>query len=95
MPAFVLVQIDVHDPETYDRYKSMTAPSLVPFDGRFVVRGGKVETLEGSWSPRRLVILEFPTSDAARAWWSSPGYAEAKKLRQASASTEMILIEGV
>lgn len=60
-----------------------------------VARGGKTETLEGSWSPKRLVILEFPSMDRARAWWASKEYAEAKGLRQACAATEMMLLEGV
>jgi uncharacterized protein (DUF1330 family) len=60
-----------------------------------VVRGGKTETLEGTWAPRRLVILEFPTVERAREWWSSETYRPAKELRQSSARTEMVLAEGV
>jgi uncharacterized protein (DUF1330 family) len=59
MPAFVVVDVDIRDPEQYEEYKRLTPGSLVPFGGRFVVRGGKTETLEGTWAPRRLVILEF------------------------------------
>jgi uncharacterized protein (DUF1330 family) len=95
MAAYVIVQIDVHDPATYERYKQLSGPSLVPFGGRFVVRGGEVQTLEGSWSPRRLVVLEFPDAAAVRRWWASEEYAEGKALRQASAHTEMVLVEGV
>jgi uncharacterized protein (DUF1330 family) len=73
----------------------MVPPSLVPYGGRFLVRGGKVETLEGEWLPKRLVILEFPTARQAQAWWSSEEYAEAKALRQATAQTKMILAAGV
>lgn len=95
MAAYVIVQIDVHDPVTYERYKQLSGPSMVPFGGRFLVRGGEVETLEGSWLPRRLVVLEFPDAAAARTWWASTEYAEGKALRQASAHTEMLLVEGV
>jgi len=95
MAAYVLVQIEVHDSLTYERYKQLSGPSLVPFGGRFIVRGGAVETMEGSWHPRRLVMIEFPDANAARTWWASPEYAEGKALRQASASTEMLLVEGV
>jgi len=58
------------------------------------VRGGKSETLEGSWAPTRFAVLEFPSMERARAWWASPEYAPAKAMRQASAATEMLLIEG-
>jgi uncharacterized protein (DUF1330 family) len=95
MAAYVIVQIEVHDPVTYERYKQLSGPSLVPFGGRFLVRGGATVPLEGSWQPARLVLIEFPDADAARRWWASPEYAEGKRLRQASASTEMLLVEGV
>jgi uncharacterized protein (DUF1330 family) len=95
MPAYVIVQVRVEDPVRYEDYKVMAAASLPPFDGRFVVRGGKVQTLEGEWSPSRLVVLEFPNAERARQWWSSDTYAPAKRLRQETASTEMILVEGI
>jgi uncharacterized protein (DUF1330 family) len=95
MAAFVIVDVDVKDKERYEEYKKLTPGSLVPFGGRFVVRGGKVETLEGTWSPKRLVILEFPTVAKAREWWGSETYWPAKALRQSCAETEMILVEGV
>lgn len=94
MPAYVIVQIVVNDPVRYDRYKEMTPGSIAAYGGRFVVRGAPVETLEGTWKPARFVVLEFPDAATARAWWASPEYAEAKALRQATASTEMILVEG-
>ena len=95
MPAYVIVQIVVKDPEAYDRYRAMVPPSIAAYGGRFVVRGGATTTLEGTWSPARLVILEFPSVERARAWWASPEYAEAKALRLASAESEMVLVEGV
>jgi uncharacterized protein (DUF1330 family) len=63
--------------------------------GRYIVRGGVTETLEGSWHPSRLVVLEFPSPAAARRWWASPEYAEGKALRQSIAASEMLLVEGV
>ena len=95
MAAFVVVDVEIEDPVAYEEYKRLTPASLVPFGGRFVVRGGRVETLEGTWSPGRFVILEFPSADRAREWWASEAYAPAKALRQACARTEMILVEGV
>jgi len=94
MPAYVAVQVVINDPVTYERYKKLTPGSLESFGGRFLARGGATEALEGTWKPQRFVLLEFPSVERARAWWDSPEYAEAKKLRQASASTEMLLIEG-
>jgi uncharacterized protein (DUF1330 family) len=95
MPAYVAVQVVINDPVTYERYKKLTPGSLTNYGGRFLARGGMTETLEGTWSPSRFVLLEFPSVERARAWWSSPEYAPAKALRQSSASTEMLLIEGV
>jgi|SRR5260370_34837609 len=94
MAAYLIVEIEVSDPGKYERYKELAPPSIARYGGRYLARGGKTETLEGSWSPKRLVILEFPSMDNARAWWASKEYAEAKGLRQASAATEMVLLEG-
>ena len=95
MPAYVIVQITVRDPVTYERYKELAPPSIAAYGGRYLARGGATETLEGSWRPTRLVILEFPSVERARDWWSSPEYAAAKALRQQSADTEMLLVEGL
>jgi uncharacterized protein (DUF1330 family) len=95
MPAYVVVQIAVQDPATYERYKAAAPASIAAYGGRYVVRGGPSEVLEGAWQPERLVVLEFPTAAQARVWWHSPEYAPAKALRQASAGTEMLLIEGI
>ena len=73
----------------------MVPPSLAAYGGRFLVRGGKVENLEGDWSPKRLVMVEFPSVERAKEWWDSPEYAEAKALRQATAKTQMIVVEGL
>jgi len=95
MPAYILVQVDVTDPANYEKYKPMVPPSIAAYGGRMIVRGGKTETLEGDWSPKRLVVLEFPSVEQAKKWWSSPEYAEPKALRQRSAKTQMIVVEGV
>jgi uncharacterized protein (DUF1330 family) len=95
MSAYVVVQVDVKDPVRYEDYKRLVPPSVAKYGGRFVVRGGKTETLEGTWSPKRFVMLEFPDAERAKAWWASADYAEAKALRQATAHTELIVVEGV
>ena len=95
MPAYVLVEIDIHDSGVYERYKQLAPPSISKYGGRYIVRGGAAETLEGGWQPKRVVVLEFADVARARAWWSSPEYAEAKALRQSCSQTDMIVVEGV
>jgi uncharacterized protein (DUF1330 family) len=94
MPAYIIVDVDIHNPEEYEDYKKLTPGSLALYDGKFIVRGGATETLEGDWKPGRIVVLEFPNSERAKAWWSSEEYAPAKALRQRTAHTRMIMVEG-
>jgi uncharacterized protein (DUF1330 family) len=94
MKAYIIVDVNIRDHSRYEEYKKLTPPSLVPFEGKFVVRGGATETLEGDWTPGRIVVLEFPSAEKAKAWWSSEGYAPAKALRQSTSDTRMILVEG-
>jgi uncharacterized protein (DUF1330 family) len=95
MPAYVVVQVSVQDAQTYERYKQLAPPAIARYGGRYLARGGMTQTLEGTWAPQRLVILEFPSVEQARAWWDSPEYAAAKSLRQSCTHTEMILLEGL
>ncbi len=95
MAAYVIVDIDVTDPVRYEEYKQLAAPTVAAYDGKYVVRGGAADRLEGTWVPGRVVVLEFPTSERAKEWWASDMYQPAKQLRHASAKTEMILVEGV
>ncbi len=95
MPAYIIVDVEITDPKEYEEYKKHTPGSLVPFDGKFLVRGGTVETLEGDWKPGRFVMLEFPTLEKAKAWWNSPGYAPAKLIRQRASNTRMIVADGI
>jgi uncharacterized protein (DUF1330 family) len=95
MAAYVAVQVEVLDKEKYETYKQLAPPSIAQYGGRYIVRGAPCETLEGSWSPERFVILEFPTVERARQWWNSSEYANAKALRNATARTEMIVVQGL
>jgi uncharacterized protein (DUF1330 family) len=95
MSAYVVVQVDVKDPVRYEDYKKLVPPSLAKYGGRFVVRGGQVHPMEGTWAPRRFVLVEFPSVEQAKAWWASADYAEAKALRQATAESQLIIVEGV
>ena len=94
MSAYVVVNVDVRDPVRYEDYRKMVPASLKPYGGRFLVRGGPVHIREGSWTPKRFVILEFPSLEQANAWYDSPEYAPAKALRQATSSADLIVVEG-
>jgi uncharacterized protein (DUF1330 family) len=94
MSAYVIVEVSVHDPEAYEEYKKLTPAAVAAYDGRFVVRGGEAETLEGAWQPERIVVLEFPTVERAKEWWSSPMYTDAKVIRQRAATTKIIVVPG-
>jgi uncharacterized protein (DUF1330 family) len=95
MAAYVIAEVEVTDPQAFEQYRREVPGTLAPFNGRFIVRGGACETLEGDWQPKRLVVLEFPDSAAAKAWWSSQAYAAPKALRQRSAKTRLLVVEGV
>lgn len=95
MPAYIIVDVDIHNAENYSDYKKLTPGSLLNYDGKFIVRGGNTETLEGDWQPGRVVVLEFPTVEKAKQWWASEEYAPAKALRQANATSKMIVVEGL
>ena len=95
MAAYVIAQVEVTDPGAFERYRREVPATLVPFGGRFIVRGGATETLEGDWQPKRLVIIEFPDRATAHAWWNSQAYAAPKALRQQSARTQLLVVEGV
>ena len=94
MKAYIIVDVKITNPTLYDDYRKLTLASLEPYEGKFIVRGGKTETLEGNWDPGRIVILEFPSLEKAKTWWSSPEYTPAKAIRQAAAETKMIVVEG-
>lgn len=95
MAAYLIAEIDVHDANGYEEYRRLAGATLNAFGGRFLVRGGAAETIEGDWSPRRMVVIEFPSIERARAWWSSPDYAAARAIRSRTATTRMIVAEGV
>ena len=95
MAAYIIVNVEVTDPARYADYTRVVGDSLLPYEGRFLVRGGKAEKLEGSLEPKRIVVLEFPSLERAKAWWSSEEYREPKAIRQRSSTTDMIVVDGV
>ena len=95
MAAYVIVEIEVVDPVGYEEYKKQAAATVDKYGGKYIVRGGKTEVLEGDWKPKRIVVLEFPTMERAKEWLNSPEYREPRKQRHATAKTNMLVIEGV
>ena len=95
MSAYIVSEVNVKDTERYERYKTMVAPTLEAYGGRFLVRGGECQTLEGDWRPARMVVIEFDSVERAKAWWASTEYAPAKQVRQAAADAQMIVVQGV
>jgi uncharacterized protein (DUF1330 family) len=95
MTAYVIVETDVTDPERYERYKAASPPAVAAGGGRFVVRGGELVVLEGDWQPSRLVVLEFDDLAAAKRWYESQVYQEAKKLREGAARFRMVAVQGI
>jgi uncharacterized protein (DUF1330 family) len=93
--GYWIAHVDVQNPDAYKNYVSANGVAFAKFGGRFLVRGGKTHTMEGDWSPRRLVVVEFPSVEQATAWWSSAEYAEAKALRQATSASQLIIAEGI
>ena len=95
MPAYVIVETDITDPERYEQYKATSPGAVAAGGGRFIVRGGELAVLEGEWNPARLVVLEFPDLDSAKRWYESERYQDAKKLREGAAHLKMVAVEGV
>jgi uncharacterized protein (DUF1330 family) len=94
MAAYVVGEIEVTDPATYEEYRKQVPAVVTKYGGRFIVRGGKAEALEGGWAPKRFVALEFPSMEQARKWYGSPEYAPLIALRQKASRGKLILVEG-
>jgi uncharacterized protein (TIGR02118 family) len=95
MPAYVINDMDVTDPELLEKYKALSPSTVSQYNGRFVVRGGALQVIEGTWSPTRLAILEFPSVNQAKEWIGSKEYAPAREVRQMASKSNIIVVEGV
>ena len=95
MPAYIIIEIEVTDPVGFEEYKERAAATVEQYGGKYIVRGGACETLEGDWKPKRIVVLEFDNMERAKAWLNSPEYIEPRKQRHRTAKTRMILTEGL
>jgi uncharacterized protein (DUF1330 family) len=94
-PAYVVVDVDVHDPETYKEYRAKAAPTVTAAGGRYIVRGGEAEHVEPGWDVHRFVVLEFPSVDAARAWYVSPAYQAVLPIRLKSTRSRLMIVQGL
>ena len=95
MAAYVIVEIEVVDPSGFEEYKKRVVPIVEKYGGKYIVGGGPIETLEGDWKPKRIVVLEFESMQRAKEWLNCEEYREPRKIRDRTAKTKMILVEGV
>jgi uncharacterized protein (DUF1330 family) len=95
MPAYVIVDLTVTDQATMDEYRKQVPATLAKYGGRFLVRGGAHQTIEGSWKPNRLVVLEFPSMEQAKRWYDSEEYREPKAMRLRAGNANLVMVEGV
>ena len=94
MTAYVIADVEVKDAAKYEEYRPIAARTVAQYGGKFLVRGGAVEPLEGGWTPKRVVVLEFPSMEQAKRWYRSPEYAPGIALRQAASVGRVILVDG-
>jgi uncharacterized protein (DUF1330 family) len=94
MPAYILAEVEVTNPAGYESYRPLAGASVAQYGGKFVIRGGKAELVEGSRQPARIVVIEFADAAAAKRWYNSPEYQEALKIRLANSTGRVILVEG-
>jgi len=94
MSAYVIAEIDITDPATYEEYRKQVPGVIAKFGGKYIVRGGKVESMEGGWSPKRLAVVEFSSMDQALKFYRSADYAPLIKLRQKASKGRLVIVEG-
>src|SRR5262245_16615358 len=94
MPAYVISDVEFLDPPLVERYRSLAQATIAKYGGRYLARGGAVETVEGDWKPERIIIVEFPTMALAHEWYNSPDYAEALEVRRTALDRRLIFVEG-
>ena len=95
MAAYLVVDIEVTNPAQFEEYKKLAPAAIAKYGGRYLIRGGAYEALEGNWKPQRLTIVEFDSMEKARAFYTSPDYAVAIKARAGAANFKALLVQGV
>ncbi len=94
MSAYIIVDVQVTDPEVYAGYTKLVPATVAAYGGKFIVRGGAAENMEGDWEPHRVVVLEFESVAQAKAWYHSEEYRAPKGLRHSASQAKMIVVEG-
>lgn len=95
MAVYLIADIDITDPQGFEQYRQGVPATIAQYGGRYIARGGAVRVLEGDWSPKRCVMLEFPDMAAFEAWWDSPEYAPLKELRVRSTKSKLVVTQGL
>jgi uncharacterized protein (DUF1330 family) len=95
MSAYVIAEIDITDPAAYEDYRRQVPEVIARYGGKYVVRGGKVEPLEGGWSPKRIAVVEFPSMEQALKFYRSAEYAPLIAIRQKASRGKLIIVEGL
>jgi uncharacterized protein (DUF1330 family) len=93
--AYLIVEIDILDPDGYEEYKKLAGATVKKYGGKYIARGGRTEVLEGDWNPKRIVVLQFDSTQRAKDWLNCEEYREPRKMRHRTAKTNMILVEGI
>ncbi|WP_069806243.1 DUF1330 domain-containing protein [Thermogemmatispora onikobensis] len=95
MAVYIIASIDITDPEDYQEYARQAGATVAQYGGRYLARGGQIETLEGDWQPGRIALLEFPTAEQAWTWYNSPEYSAIRGIRQRASHSRVILVHGL
>ena len=95
MPAYLIADVDVQDPESYRAYAAQVPATIEQFGGKFLVRGGESRVLEGDWRPHRTVVLEFPDMETLDRWYNSEAYSSIIGIREQAAVSSVFVVEGV
>jgi uncharacterized protein (DUF1330 family) len=95
MAVYIVADIEVNDPEAYEKYKALAPATIEQYGGKYLARGGEVTSHEGDWAPKRIIILEFPNREAAENWATSPEYAPVVAIRHAASESRSIMVDGV
>ena len=94
MAGYVIAEVDVHDQALFEEYRKLVPATIAQYGGKYLVRGGATDSKEGGWTPKRVVVLEFPSADQARKWYHSAEYAPALAMRLKAAKAKMVIVEG-
>ena len=95
MAAYLVVDIDVTDPAQFEEYKKLAPAAIAKYGGRYIIRGGAYEVIEGNWKPQRVTIVEFDSMEKGKAFYNSPEYQAAIKARKGAANMKMLLVQGI